>query len=91
MDNLVESLKSVYDFLLITISGLVIYFIIFGGVISLGYGIGYCEKFFPEQKYAFYAAYFVEYFMLLLESVILMVYYFVHFEITLKKIWNHRR
>jgi hypothetical protein len=90
LDKLVDTLKTIFDFLLITISGLIIYSIIFGGIVALGYGISYCEKFFPEQKYAFYAAYSVEYFMLFLEVVILMAYYLVHFKITLQKIWNHK-
>lgn len=89
MDNVIETLKSIFDFLLATIAGLVVFFIIFSGVIALGHGIGYCEKIFPEQKVAFFAAYSVEYFMLLLETILLAIYYSKHFQVAVNKIWNH--
>jgi len=91
LDKIIESLKTIYDFLLVTITGLIIFYIIFVGIIALGYGIGYFEKMFPEQKIAWIIAYTVEYILMALESIILIVYYYTHFEITIKSIWRHRR
>lgn len=91
LDKIIESLKTIFDFLLATLTGLAIFYVIFTGIIALGYGIGYFEKMFPEQKLAWIIAYTVEYILMALESILLIVYYYIHFEITVKSIWHHRR
>lgn len=91
MDDIIDQLKIIYEFFLATISGLIMFTIIFSGIIGLGLIIFYLKGLFPDLEFAWAMADYIDHYLIVLETILLFVYYTIHFIVTFRSLIKYYR